>query len=136
MFAQDDWKITRKLKFNYGLRYDLYNIPEANSSSPFPASQKFKVDKNNFAPRLGIVYGLRDGDLPTVIRASAGIYYDTVYLDFYQRAIQNNGSPKFFNFFQLIGGNCPVAPAFPTTLGFASGCGFAESKYRNDFTGF
>ena len=60
-FAQDDWKITRKLKLNYGLRYDLFNIPKANQNSPFPASQKFKVDKNNFAPRLGIVYALRGG---------------------------------------------------------------------------
>jgi hypothetical protein len=96
-FAQDDWKATRKLKVNYGLRYDLYDIPDARSDSLFAASQNFKVDKNNFAPRLGVVYGLRDGNLPTVIRASAGIYYDTVYLDFYQRAIQNNGSPTFFN---------------------------------------
>ncbi|MCA1626275.1 MAG: carboxypeptidase regulatory-like domain-containing protein, partial [Acidobacteria bacterium] len=35
-FAQDDWKLTRRLKINYGLRYDLYQIPEADASSPFP----------------------------------------------------------------------------------------------------
>ena len=98
-FAQDDWKITRKLKLNYGLRYDLYNIPEADSNSPFPASQKFKVDKNNFAPRLGIVYALHEGNRPTVVRASAGIYYDVPYSDMYLRAIQNNGSPKYFQFY-------------------------------------
>lgn len=114
-FAQDDWKITRKLKLNYGLRYDLYNIPEADASSPFSASQKFKVDKNNFAPRLGIVYGLRDGKLPTVIRASIGIYYDTVYLDFYLRGLQNNGSPRLFNF--TFAPATSGSPAFPTTLG-------------------
>ena len=64
-FVQDDWKITRKLKFNYGARYDLYRIPRADSTSPFAASQKFKVDKNNFAPRLGIVFTLREGRHPT-----------------------------------------------------------------------
>ena len=115
LFAQDDWKATRKLKLNYGLRYDLYDIPDAITTSPVSASQKFKVDRNNFAPRLGIVYGLRDGELPTVIRASAGIYYDTVYLDFYQRAIQNNGSLSFFNF--TIAPATAGSPAFPTTLG-------------------
>ncbi|MDI1241309.1 MAG: TonB-dependent receptor, partial [bacterium] len=114
-FAQDDWKVTRRLKLNYGVRYDLYSIPEANSSSPFAASQDFKIDKNNFAPRLGVVYGLREGNRPTVIRASAGVYYDTVYLDFYQRALQNNGSPVFFNFSFAPGS--AGAPAFPGTLG-------------------
>lgn len=114
-FAQDDWKATRRLKINYGVRYDLYDVPDANPNSPFPASQKFKIDKNNFAPRLGVVYGLREGDMPTVIRASAGIYYDTVYLDFYQRAIQNNGSPTFFNF--TFNPATTGSPAFPGTLG-------------------
>lgn len=114
-FAQDDWKVTRNLKLNYGVRYDLYKVPEANSSSPFSASQDFKIDKNNFAPRLGVVYGLRDGSRPTVIRASAGVYYDTVYLDFYQRALQNNGSPVYFNF--TFAPATAGSPAFPDTLG-------------------
>lgn len=115
LFAQDDWKATRKLKLNYGVRYDVYDIPDARQNSPFAASQKFKIDRNNFAPRLGVVYGLRDGELPTVIRASAGIYYDTVYLDFYQRALQNNGSPTFFNF--TFAPATAGSPAFPSTLG-------------------
>jgi hypothetical protein len=114
-FAQDDWKITPKLKFSYGLRYDLYKVPPANPASPFSASQKFKVDKNNFAPRLGLVYGLRDGKYATIIRASAGIYYDTPFLDLYLRALQNNGSPVYFNF--TFGPTTAGSPAFPGTLG-------------------
>ena len=70
-FAQDDWKVTRKLKLNYGLRYDLYDIPEGDPNAPLDARRNFKVDKNNFAPRFGFVYSLRDGDRPTVIRGSA-----------------------------------------------------------------
>ncbi|MDQ6787080.1 MAG: TonB-dependent receptor [Acidobacteriota bacterium] len=115
-FVQDDYKITPKLKINYGLRYDLYKVPQADASSPFVASQKFKVDKNNFAPRLGIVYGLRDGKYATIVRASAGLYYEPPYLDIYLRALQNNGSPKFFNF-TFASPNVAGAPAFPNTLG-------------------
>lgn len=114
-FAQDDWKATRRLKINYGVRYDLYDVPDAFADSPFSASQKFAVDKNNFAPRLGVVYAAREGNLPTVIRASAGIYYDTVYLDFYQRALLNNGSPRLFNF--TFAPATSGSPAFPDTLG-------------------
>ncbi len=114
-FAQDDWKITQKLKLNYGVRYDQYKIPNADSTSPFTASQNFKVDKNNFAPRIGLVYGLRDGKYATIIRASAGVYYDSPFLDLYLRGLQNNGSPKFLNF--TLTPTSAGSPAFPTTLG-------------------
>ncbi len=113
-FVQDDWKLTRRLKFNYGLRYDLYRIPEADASSQFPASQKFKVDKNNFAPRLGVVYALREGSRPTIFRAGAGIYYDQPLLAMYSRALQNNANPRFFNL--SFTPMSPNAPAFPNTF--------------------
>ena len=115
-FVQDDWKVTPKLKINYGLRYDLYKIPKANSSSLYAASQNFKVDKNNFAPRLGIVYGLRDGKYATVLRASAGLYYDPPAIDVYARALQNNGSPQFFNFTVTNPLTTAGAPLFPNNL--------------------
>lgn len=114
-FAQDDWKVTPRLKVNYGLRYDLYNVPNALKASPLALSRDFKVDKNNFAPRLGIVYGLREGNHPTVIRASAGLYYDPPLIDMYRRGLQNNGSPIFFQF--NIAGTAAGAPAFPNRLG-------------------
>ena len=120
-FVQDDWKLTRRLKLNYGVRYDLYRIPKANSTSLFPASRKFKVDKNNFAPRLGVVYALREGNRPTIIRFGAGLYYDQPLLAIYQRAILNNGSGRFFNF-SFNGSNNGTttpslnAPAFPDTF--------------------
>ncbi|MGH9948377.1 MAG: TonB-dependent receptor domain-containing protein [Pyrinomonadaceae bacterium] len=120
-FAQDDWKLNRRLKINFGLRYDLYQIPKADSSSLFPASQKFNVDKNNFAPRVGVVYALREGSRPTILRAGAGIYYDQPLLAMYQRALQLNGNPRFFSF-RFNGNNngtttpSPNAPAFPNTF--------------------
>ncbi|HEX9927676.1 MAG TPA: carboxypeptidase regulatory-like domain-containing protein [Pyrinomonadaceae bacterium] len=113
-FAQDDWKATRKLKINYGLRYDLYDIPEGNANSPFEAGREFNVDKNNFAPRLGVVYALREGDRPTILRGSAGIYYDTVYLLMYENAIQGNGTGRYLSVSRTPAQ--PGAPLFPNVI--------------------
>jgi hypothetical protein len=120
LFLQDDWKVTRRLKLTLGLRYDLYQVPRPDSTSPFSASQRFKVDKNNFAPRVGVVYSLRGGEHPTILRAGAGMYYDQPLLAMYQRALQNNGV-KSFNF-SFNGNNAGTvvpsanAPAFPHTF--------------------
>ncbi len=113
-FAQDDWKVTRRLKINYGLRYDLYLIPKADATAPFAASRKFNVEKNNFAPRFGVVYALREGKRPTIIRFGAGIYYDQPLLAIYRRALQNNGNPRFFSI--SFAPNAPGAPNFPNTF--------------------
>jgi hypothetical protein len=114
-FVQDDWKITRRLKILYGVRYDLYDVPDADPNAPFPASRKFNIDKNNFAPRLGLAYALREGSYPTVVRVSVGRYYDPPQLDIYARALQNNGNPKFFTF--TFSPTTSGAPNFPNTLG-------------------
>ncbi len=121
-FAQDDWKITRRLKINFGLRYELMVPPKADATSPFALSQNFNLDKNNFAPRFGIVYALREGTRPTVLRAGAGIYYDATLLAIYRDVIRINGNPRYFNL-SFNGNNngtttaSPNAPAFPNTFG-------------------
>ncbi len=113
-FAQDDWKLSRRLKINFGLRYDLYLIPKADANAPLEFSQEFNIDKNNFAPRLGIVYALREGVRPTIIRFGAGIYYETPWLNNYERAIRNNGNPRFFSVSFTPAQQC--APNFPNTF--------------------
>ncbi|PYS99619.1 MAG: hypothetical protein DMF63_11080 [Acidobacteria bacterium] len=113
-FVQDDWKLTRRLKINYGMRYDLYTPPAANPNSPFPYSQRFNRDTNNFAPRIGVVYALRNGRLPTVLRFGAGIYFDQPALKMYSRALQNNGDLRIVRVgFQR---DDPRAPAFPNSF--------------------
>lgn len=114
-FAQDDWKLTRRLKINFGLRYDLYLIPKADENAPLPFSQRFNVNKNNLAPRLGIVYALREGSRPTIIRFGAGIYYETPWLTNYERALRNNGNPRFFSV-SFTPAQTTCAPAFPNTF--------------------
>jgi hypothetical protein len=89
-FAEDDWKVTRKLTLNLGLRYDFAtpalegNNQMANFDPTGTGSLVFakggsledrslvQVNKKNFGPRIGFAYSL---DPKTVIRGGYGIYY-------------------------------------------------------------
>ncbi|MBL8241154.1 MAG: TonB-dependent receptor [Bryobacterales bacterium] len=100
-FVQDDWKISRKLTLNVGLRYDLYtprtekfnNFSGFDPSVPNPAAGNrlgavaflgegegrdssrtsfANTDYKNFGPRFGFAYQLGG---KTVLRGGYGIYY-------------------------------------------------------------
>ena len=109
-YGQDTWKPRSNITITYGLRYDVYSPPAANSSSPLTVSQSFKTDKNNFAPRLGAVIGLGKW----VLRASGGVFIDPFQTDQYRKGILNNGSPIFFTA-NLAPGSA-VAPSFPNVF--------------------
>ena len=40
VFVQDDWRLTPNVKLLYGVRYDLYDYPEADPAAPFSYSQQ------------------------------------------------------------------------------------------------
>jgi hypothetical protein len=89
-FVQDQWRPADRLTVNLGLRWDFEDVVGIDH------------DKNNFAPRLGVVWDL-DGSGRTVLRANAGIYYDQIFLNiplnaenakkFVQTLITNPGYP-------------------------------------------
>ncbi|MEZ5399232.1 MAG: TonB-dependent receptor [Bryobacteraceae bacterium] len=109
-YVQDTWKPRSNVTLLYGIRYDVYRPPAANEGSPFPYSREFRTDKNNVAPRLGVA--VRHGR--TVVRGSAGVFYDPFQTDLYRRAILNNGTPQFFAI--ALTPQIPFAPAFPNVL--------------------
>jgi hypothetical protein len=97
-FINDDWKVTRNLAVNIGLRYENYttirevngilrNIvfaPGANYAERLARAkvdiveQFFHPDNNDLAPRLGFAWN-PDGRGRTAIRGGYGIAYDRLF---------------------------------------------------------
>ena len=85
-FGQDDWRVSPKLTFNLGLRYEVdtnvKNISDYANINPLVQSfyrGNRKRDLNNFAPRVGFNYSTFDGKLS--FHGGYGIYYDRVTLE-------------------------------------------------------
>lgn len=110
-FVQDDWRVGQNVKLLYGVRYDLYQVPDGQSAAPFSYNQEHKIDRNNFGPRLGVAWSLGPR---AVLRANTGIMFDQMLLGAYENAIQNNGQPSRVTV--TVGGNAANAPAFPQSL--------------------
>jgi hypothetical protein len=118
-FAQDDWRVNRRLTLNLGLRYDLYTWPTEvnNQQANFdPATGQLvlagtngwgdsliNTDKNNFAPRIGFAYDLK-GTGKTVLRGGYGMFY---FLDRGGIGNQLSNNPGFNGVFEFQA--CPTA---------------------------
>jgi hypothetical protein len=76
-YVQDDWRVSRNLTLNLGLRYEYFSVPVDQFGRLPPL---YRPDRNNFAPRFGFAYDI-GGQLKTVIRGGYGIYYNPIILD-------------------------------------------------------
>jgi len=107
VYAQDEWKIAPRLTVNYGVRYDLQFL------------QTVETDRNNISPRAGFAWSLSDSQR-TVIRGSAGLFYDRVPLRALANALLSAGNTTDLAALRQIGISLSPgqagAPVFPNIL--------------------
>jgi hypothetical protein len=93
LFVQDDWRATKNLTVNFGVRYEFSSVPqEAHNllgnfdpsvglvqvnTGANKISSLYKPDHKNFAPRFGFAWDT-NGKGSTVVRGGAGLVYETI----------------------------------------------------------
>lgn len=94
-FIQDDWKVTRNLTLNVGIRYEIFGAPterdqlqgtlkqieqigyftQLDNTEIQRSSGSYNTDKNNFAPRIGFAWD-PTGTSKWAVRGSWVMFYD------------------------------------------------------------
>ncbi|MDQ2840432.1 MAG: TonB-dependent receptor, partial [Acidobacteriota bacterium] len=133
MYAQDDWKVNRKLTLNLGFRYEIpqptveahNRLSWLNETLPNPGAGNLpgayeyagygpglcnctgpeKTYYHSFGPRIGLAYQV---DEKTVVRAGYGIYYDALKISGFADA----DSFGFFGGYTAPYGGNPYATIF------------------------
>lgn len=108
-YFQDSWKIRPNFTLDYGVRYE-YQPPDASDVLAYPAVDRGTIlsltspsrvevqpYRNAWGPRLGFSYSPKFwqsvlGENRTVIRAGAGVFYDTFFTN-----ISNNTAATYPN---------------------------------------
>jgi hypothetical protein len=117
-FAQDEWRVNKKLVLTLGVRYEYatpkldtkgytFNVIPGHAQSTvfrnapnglvFPGDANAPrgvnfPDRNNWAPRFGFAWDPK-GDSKTSIRGGFGMFYDILKAE---DNFQDNGQPPFF----------------------------------------
>lgn len=152
-YFQDNWRVTRKLTANYGLRWDYYGVIGAQNNlfsilnlgtdqlqqigTSGAPSTLYPKDWHNFAPRVSLAYDMF-GDGHTVVRAGYGMFYDAFSQDFFVGQLPfntfnpgpayNGIGPAPIGFVGSGGTTALLSAGSPVYTGYASGDVFTVSQ--------
>lgn len=110
-FVNDDWKLSRRLTLNLGLRWERYGAPteahnivaqfanlagyapdQVAAARVTPATSMWKTPNRDFGPRAGFAYDVF-GDGHTSVRGGFGISYDRLFDNIWSNGAWN---PPFY----------------------------------------
>ena len=114
-FAQDDWRATRSLTLNFGVRYDLQTYQQPSVTNPAALAANINTgvihqDANNFAPRLGFAW-TPFSNSTTVVRGGYGLFYGNTPSILIGTALSNNGINV-----QTLGFSGAALPTYPNNI--------------------
>ncbi len=118
LFAQDQWKIARRVTLNYGLRYDYQFVPSPVNPNPaIPQSLNIPSDKAAFGPRAGAAWDIA-GNGKTVLRGGYALYYARTPNGLIENALAQTGlsDPMKVLIALSFQPSDPAAPLYPNIL--------------------
>ena len=134
-FAQDGWRVSRRLTANYGLRYDRQLNPKPTAPNPaIPETQTINSWAGGVGPRVGLAYDLA-GDGRTVAKMAWGVYYGRISNGMLQNALAQTGlgNPLVNTISLTVRTTDAFAPTYPNILpGLPASAAGSVTAFRLD----
>jgi len=112
IYLQDEFRVSKKLTVNAGLRYQLILWPSLDKRAPYPDSRTIHTDRLDLAPRFSANYQITPS---TAIRAAVGHYFDTPDWNVFTNISLLNGDLIKTYTFTPTQANAPTYPNVPTS---------------------
>jgi hypothetical protein len=115
LFAQDEWKATRRLSLTLGIRWEYESFPgQQLPNLNVPQTLKLNDMKTNFGPRVGFAYDVY-GSGRTIVRGGYGMFFArAINSTLYQAIIGTGAAGSQTNPQFNAGQTC--APTFPQVV--------------------